>query len=277
MIPIDERDDSLDNRLERALSALSDDGAPSPGDDVRMTRAIRRALAGRPPRRRIFPLALCAALLLCGLVAFGAELAQLRSEPAFTTGSTAIPSPEIPRVKEEPVPSAAVPRAEVVQEPVFRSEATAPAFERKAASPPPSSPDGVRTAPSSSPPTERLTAAELFSRANAARRVTDLTKAASLYAELEARFPEAPEAGLSKVSLGRLQLDQLSEPAKALEQFDSYLAKAGPLAEEAMVGRAQALGRLSRRTEERAAWAALLAKYPDSVWARTARERSSLP
>ena len=64
------------------------------------------------------------------------------------------------------------------------------------------------------------------------------------------------------------------QPAEALSMFQAYLdANDSALREEAMVGRARALMRLSRAADERRAWGALLQSYPGSVHAERARAR----
>jgi TolA-binding protein len=118
-----------------------------------------------------------------------------------------------------------------------------------------------------------LTAAELFSRANAARRRGDIAAAVGLFEKLQGRFPESQEQLVSRVTLGRMLLQQVKYPLPALQQFDAYLAQGGPLEEEAMVGRALALERLGRRDEERKAWQQLLQKFPDSMHADHAQQR----
>jgi hypothetical protein len=64
-------------------------------------------------------------------------------------------------------------------------------------------------------------------------------------------------------------------PQEALALFDGYLANAsgGTLEEEALAGRALALGRLGRASEEERAWALLIGKYPDSVYVPQAKAR----
>jgi TolA-binding protein len=118
-------------------------------------------------------------------------------------------------------------------------------------------------------------AAELFARANLLRRRDEVSEAAAVYRELQRSFPGSAEELLSRVVLGRLLLDRLGEPTAAIVQFDSYLAGAsqGSLREEALVGRAVALGRLGRVTEERHAWNALLDAFPRSTSAARARAR----
>jgi TolA-binding protein len=119
------------------------------------------------------------------------------------------------------------------------------------------------------------TAAELFARANQLRRRDEVNEAALAYRELQRSFPGSAEDLLSRVVLGRLLLDRLGDGAAAFVQFESYLnaAPQGSLREEALVGRAVALGRLGRVAEERKAWNALLETFPRSTSAARARAR----
>jgi hypothetical protein len=116
---------------------------------------------------------------------------------------------------------------------------------------------------------------ELFARANAARRAGKTREATRLYRQLQREFPGSSEELVSRVTLGRWMLDRLDDPAGALARFDSYLANPvhTALREEALIGRALALGRLGRETEERGAWTAFLAAFPGSVYAERARGR----
>jgi TolA-binding protein len=130
---------------------------------------------------------------------------------------------------------------------------------------------GATTATNSTVSAE-ATPGAVFSAANAARRVGRQDRAIALYLELQRKYPSSAEASLSHVSLGRLLLSGHQLQA-ALQQFSTYLRGGGPLEEEALLGKAQTLAALGRRQEEGAAWRALLARYPHSVYAAEARER----
>jgi TolA-binding protein len=113
----------------------------------------------------------------------------------------------------------------------------------------------------------------LFHAANAARRAGDLSRAKHLYAALIAHEPRSDEAQLAHVSLGKLLLAQ-GQAGAAEREFQRYLESGGgPLSEEALFSRAQSLLRLGRTQAERAAWRALLAAFPESVYAAQAKQR----
>jgi TolA-binding protein len=118
-------------------------------------------------------------------------------------------------------------------------------------------------------PEQAATAAGLFTRANTARRAGRTSDAVALFARLQREFPRSAEAAHSHLSLGRLLLEQRSAQM-ALAHFAQYQ---GPLAEEALLGRAQALAALARFDDERAAWRELLERFPKSVYAARARAR----
>lgn len=116
------------------------------------------------------------------------------------------------------------------------------------------------------------TPAALFRSANEARRAGDDERAIALYHSLEAQFPNSEEARLSHATLGRLMLDR-GDAKMALDDFDKYLSHGGSLGEEALVGRALALGKLGNRDAEAAAWRDVLRRFPKSIHARQARTR----
>jgi TolA-binding protein len=116
-------------------------------------------------------------------------------------------------------------------------------------------------------------ARELFAVANDARARGDRAQAIVLFRDLERAYPASQEARVSHVTIGRLLLDD-SDPSAALASFDAYLSdRGGALEEEALLGRATALGRLGRVQDEKQAWSILLANYPRSSHAPRARAR----
>jgi TolA-binding protein len=113
----------------------------------------------------------------------------------------------------------------------------------------------------------------LFHAANSARRAGDSARAKHLYGDLITYAPGSDEAHLAHVSLGKLLLAQ-GQAAAAERSFQRYLESGGgPLSEEALFSRAQCLLRLGRAHSEGSAWRALLAAFPDSVYAAEAQQR----
>jgi len=121
--------------------------------------------------------------------------------------------------------------------------------------------------------------ADRYRRANEARRDGAAEEAVRLYQELRPTCAGTSEELSSRVLAGRIYLDRLGDPARALAAFESYLASTsnGALREDAMIGRALAFGRLNRAADEASAWQALLSSYPDSLYADKARSRLSRP
>jgi TolA-binding protein len=120
------------------------------------------------------------------------------------------------------------------------------------------------------------TAQDLLVQANTKRRAGDLQAAVPHYRRLQERFPGTAEAAVSYVSLGQI-LNKQGDVKGALVSYEAYLARvpAGALIEEALHGRALALGGLGREREndEQKAWRELLGRFPKSVYASHARSR----
>jgi putative zinc finger protein len=118
-----------------------------------------------------------------------------------------------------------------------------------------------------------MTAASLFHRANGARHEGQGGEALRLYALLRSEFPGSAEARLSLALAARMQLD-FGRLDAAVAGFDAYLAtRDRSLREQALAGRALALGRLGRSSAEQSAWRDLLLDYPDSSYVAYATQR----
>lgn len=115
-------------------------------------------------------------------------------------------------------------------------------------------------------------AASLLRQARAARASGSMADAAALYRRLLKAYPRSPSSGPAWVALGQVELAR-GRASAALDAFDRYLERGGPLAEEAAYGRIEALGALGRRRDEQAAIEWFLAKYPGSSYAATLQRR----
>ncbi|MEA2698391.1 MAG: hypothetical protein QOI66_2662 [Myxococcales bacterium] len=131
--------------------------------------------------------------------------------------------------------------------------------------------------PAAAPVNPAESPVSLFRRAERARLGGDLQEANRLFRALGLGFSGTREELASRVLFGQLLLDDLHAPTEALAAFDRYLRDepSGTLAEEARVGRAQALRQMGRPRDELAAWSDFLAHHPASVHAGAARARLS--
>lgn len=249
-------------RLTLQVGADFDDALQTMAGDDLIAARFARKLGPKliestiRPQPSVLRYAWVAAAVLAFLSGAGLAAASLgawpfASKPAPVHVTPAAPALKTPRkvvVKTDPVreaPAATAEPAAAPQEPVAEA--------RKARTP---------------------SAAELFAEANSKRREGEPSRARNLYRELQARYPHSPEVEVSRVSLGRVLLE-LGEQRAALGQFESYLKQQprGPLAEEALFGKASALERLQRSADERRTWEALLTAFPSSLYADRARHR----
>jgi hypothetical protein len=259
--------------------AAEGDGSPA-GDAVvwaRVQRRVRGAIrAGRGGaftsrgawRRRPARL----------VYAFAAVFMFAAAVAAATTAARRVwRGPGVETIAETRAPrrAAAAPRVKVAELPANEGAAETAIIVPPSPSPSPPSSTPWRSRPRVHVAAPAESPAELFARANSARRAGHTREAARFYQQLQREFPGSSEELVSRVTLGRWMLDRLNDPAGALARFDSYLANPvhTALREEALIGRALALGRLGRRTEERGAWTAFLAAFPGSVYVERARGR----
>jgi len=121
-----------------------------------------------------------------------------------------------------------------------------------------------------------LSAAELLTRARSLRAAGRALEASQAYRRLIATWPRSSEARVGLISLGELELSELSEPGAALRDFSAYLKIRGSLEPEARYGKIRALGRLGRQVEELSEARAFVRDYPSSPQAGDLRTRLSL-
>jgi TolA-binding protein len=240
------------------LEPLQKDPAPAPGDLQKLAGGRRR------PWRRVVAITTAA----LGLASGAAALVATQVPSAQRTLDVALRTSSAPSTHGISAKLSARQRAATAAAPVAPAVQPDEPARQRASAPAPRAPRAPAQAD------EALTAAQLFSDANQARRASNPARATQLYRLLQRKFPASQEAQLSLVTLGSLQLNG-GNPAGALATFNRYLSRGGgrSLEAEALYGQAQALRRLGRTGEERRAWERLLARHPGSGYAPQARER----
>jgi hypothetical protein len=205
------------------------------------------------------------------------------STPAAIVERSSASSDDAPtQESREPTPASREPTA--IEEPT-RPAVIAPSPHRDVAAPIEAAPtpaapprpraraEGTR-APSGAPAVPELRGADaLLEDAAKARKDGRTEDALATYRELGRRFAGTREDAVGCVALARLLLGR--DAADALAVFDRCLADhpRGELVEAALVGRAQALAKLGRDADERAAWAELLRRFPSTLHAEHAKSR----
>lgn len=269
---------SLEARLtHRAGWEFDAEDSVLPGDDALAARVTERVLRGLQPalvpRRRLgFKLAAAMALGVAAAAAAPAVMhgwgrtllappSNVRpietARPApFDSGACGSASP--------PTASSAVVMPSVPPASSARAEG-APGVAWRGSSPASSSSSATR---SRERPSSGAAPEALFAEASRARRQGDTPRAIALYQDLQRRHPSAVESQAADIALGMLYSEQA--PSAAVKHFSQYLDRGGPLAPEALWGRARALDVVGRTEEARDDWQALLTRYPQSAYAQAA-------
>lgn len=237
------RADALTNRVVHTGANVASNGNGGSRRDIALRKRRPGGLLG------------AAIGLAAAAAAAGGGYVALKLPTAPPRASASLPAADAPPRREPRQPKPSAPAAARASEP-----------ELPRAEPEPSA------AHTPSPDSPAVSAAALFSRANSERRSGKLTEASASYQALVARFPESSEAQVARISLGNLLLAQGAH-ARALAQFDGHLRRGGQLVEEALYGKARALRALGRSAEEHEVWRTLATRYPNSIYARSARER----
>jgi tetratricopeptide (TPR) repeat protein len=115
----------------------------------------------------------------------------------------------------------------------------------------------------------------LLELADAARLSGRPAEAARAFDRLLRAHRGDPRAGLAALELGRLRMDNLGDPAGALEAFSDAvaLAKSGAVREDAEARRVQALERLGDIARCVRARDAYLERFPGGIHASSIRRR----
>jgi outer membrane protein assembly factor BamD (BamD/ComL family) len=129
-------------------------------------------------------------------------------------------------------------------------------------------PPGLDSSPNAvDPGAHGLSAAELFDRANGARRGGNVAEAVRGYETLLASFPNDGRAGLAAFELGRLRMDRLGDYASAVSALKRAvsLAPGAGFREDAMARLVQAYAALGSKSACQSARDAYLKAYPKGV------------
>jgi TolA-binding protein len=273
--------DEPDDFWQRVGSELEAEDNLALADQEATERVLGRLLAAFPAKQRRsskrFVFLLVAAALLVASVAAATVIVvhqrrdRVRASEATKAAAQALASkPQ----SAEVAPTAAPTLPEPAAPPSAAEAAALPSPSPTAAA---SSTAWASSLDNGATPTPN-SAAELLSAAGRARRKGYSGHAIALLGDLQARFPNSPEARASDVALGMLQL-QSGQASAARAHFERYLQRSaqGALAADALWGRAQALFAQGNAAEARASLTTLLERYPSSAYASAARAKLRAP
>lgn len=139
--------------------------------------------------------------------------------------------------------------------------------------PPPSPPAALPAANKvvEAPAARGTSSADLFARANLARREGRAAEAMGLYRQIVSQHARTREAPLAQLTLAKLLTG--SSPAEALHHFQALARSQGTFRAEALWGTAECARRLGQTSVELQALRALVQDYPASPYAEVAQSR----
>ena len=116
---------------------------------------------------------------------------------------------------------------------------------------------------------------DLIQDAQSCLLLRDWNCAASRYREVLGRYSRRPESAAVLISLAKIELRHLRLPNQALGHYRDYLSRLpnGPLAEEALLGTAEAYRRMGLEARERETLQGFLQRFPKSSLSGKARSR----
>lgn len=275
-------DSSAEARLMAAmLSEFERESQVRAGDDLLLARinarAVRKSSGGFASsfgrrlslRRSRLALALAAAMLLVGSLAFGWRLTTRQAAPSAAPA----PAPSLDVLETPPKKARAIARRREPAKPVEAApeldadEATLPEL----VAPAPSARRSVPHAQQAVLDTRVNESGELFAKANLLRRQGGDDEAVRLYQRLVTEYPRSRETAPARLALGKLLREK--EPARALLQFRALAEQRGPLRPEALWGIAEASRSLGQVGAESRALEDLVREFPNSPYADAARAR----
>jgi TolA-binding protein len=131
----------------------------------------------------------------------------------------------------------------------------------------------TRKSPATRTPSTTRPLAELLHTAREARMAGRHADAAVALRELIATYPDSADARTATVTLGQLELKKLGRPAEARRHFARYLNKPGSLAQDALVGQADACRAMRDIECERTTLERIIRDFPGGPADAAARRR----
>jgi transmembrane sensor len=198
----------------------------------------------------------------------GTQRAVLTAGQSWDEAPLAV-APTVPAV--EPIVVEAEPVDTVESEP-RPTRAVRPARRASPKAAAPSAPEPLPPLPSSiTPVTLPDDPSTLFKVALDARRAGRTSEAAQALRQFVARFPDDSRAGLALFELGRLEMDQLRSPSRAIDSLTQAVAKApsGAFVEDALARITRLHHELKHADACRAAKDSYLKRFPSGVHAAT--------
>lgn len=115
---------------------------------------------------------------------------------------------------------------------------------------------------------------ELLEEARTAKREKAWEQAVSAYLLAGQLYGTSPMGACAYVTAGTIQLERLNSPSASLKSFEKYIEQGDEtLRQEALLGKARALGQMGKSREELQTLTMFIQAFPDSFHARRVQAR----